>query len=89
VQPLSSTSINRTLNRALIRLAPNDMEFTEIPIGGLPLYNPDSTTTFQFSPGLFSDDGDVSDESTAAFVTDHIVEFRTHVERVLAVLPRG
>jgi chromate reductase len=38
---LSSTSINRTLSRALIRLAPDDLEFTEIPIGGLPLYSPD------------------------------------------------
>lgn len=39
---LSSTSINRTLSKALIRLAPDDLEFTEIPIGGLPLYSPDA-----------------------------------------------
>jgi chromate reductase, NAD(P)H dehydrogenase (quinone) len=38
---LSSTSINRTLSRALIRLAPHDLEFTEIPIGSLPLYSQD------------------------------------------------
>lgn len=38
---LSSTSINRTLSTALIRLAPEGMEFTEIPIGNLPLYSPD------------------------------------------------
>jgi chromate reductase len=38
---LSSTSINRELSRALIRLAPADLEFTEIPIGNLPLYSPD------------------------------------------------
>src|SRR5690349_18788858 len=38
---LSSTSINRILSRALIRLAPSDLEFTEIPIGNLPLYSPD------------------------------------------------
>jgi chromate reductase len=41
VGSLSSTSINRVLSRALIRLAPDDMEFTELPIGNLPLYSPD------------------------------------------------
>jgi chromate reductase, NAD(P)H dehydrogenase (quinone) len=41
VGSLSSTSINRTLSKALIRLAPKDMEFTETPIGDLPLYSPD------------------------------------------------
>jgi chromate reductase len=38
---LSSRSINRELSKALIRLAPDDLEFTEIPIGNLPLYSPD------------------------------------------------
>jgi chromate reductase, NAD(P)H dehydrogenase (quinone) len=37
----SSKSINRILSKALIRLAPNDLEFSEIPIGNLPLYSPD------------------------------------------------
>jgi chromate reductase len=41
VGSLSSTSINRTLSQALIRLAPPDLEFTEVPIGNLPLYSPD------------------------------------------------
>jgi chromate reductase len=41
VGSLSSRSINRTLSKALIRLAPDDLEFTEIPIGNLPLYSPD------------------------------------------------
>ena len=41
VGSLSSTSINRILSKALIRLAPKDLEFTEIPIGNLPLYSPD------------------------------------------------
>jgi len=31
---LSSKSINRILSKALIRLAPHDLEFTEIQIGG-------------------------------------------------------
>jgi chromate reductase, NAD(P)H dehydrogenase (quinone) len=41
VGSLSSASINRTLSQALIKLAPRDLEFTEIPIGNLPLYGPD------------------------------------------------
>jgi chromate reductase len=41
VGSLSSTSVNRVLSRALIRLAPSDLKFTEIPIGNVPLYSPD------------------------------------------------
>ncbi len=41
VGSLSKKSINRTLSKALIRLAPKDLEFTEIPIRDLPLYNYD------------------------------------------------
>ncbi len=41
VGSLSASSINRTLSKALIRLAPDDLELTEIPIGDLPLYNRD------------------------------------------------
>src|SRR3954454_21927815 len=41
VGSLSSKSINRELSRALIRLAPEDLEFNEIPIRNLPLYSPD------------------------------------------------
>lgn len=41
VGSLSSTSINRELAKVLVRVAPEDLEFTEIPIGNLPLYSPD------------------------------------------------
>jgi chromate reductase len=41
VGSLSTRSVNRELAKALIRLAPEDLEFTEIPIGNLPLYNRD------------------------------------------------
>jgi len=41
VGSLSSTTINRVLSKSLIRLAPAGLEFTEIPINNLPLYNPD------------------------------------------------
>jgi chromate reductase len=46
VGSLSSTSINRVLSRALIRLAPDDLAFTEIPIGNLPLYSQDYDSNF-------------------------------------------
>jgi chromate reductase len=38
---LSRESINRTLAEALVRLAPKDLKFVEIPIRDLPLYNRD------------------------------------------------
>jgi chromate reductase len=41
VGSLSSVSINRKLSQALIRLAPEELEFTEIPIRDLPLYSQD------------------------------------------------
>ena len=41
VGSLSSTSINRMLAKALMRLAPPELEFTEIPIKDLPLYSQD------------------------------------------------
>lgn len=41
VGSLSTQSVNRTLSKALLRLAPADLVFTEIRIGDLPLYNRD------------------------------------------------
>ena len=38
---LSSTSINRLLSKALIKLAPEGLEFVEIPFADLPLYRPE------------------------------------------------
>jgi chromate reductase len=46
VGSLSSKSINRILSRSLIRLAPPDLEFTEISIGDLPLYSQDYDTDY-------------------------------------------
>lgn len=46
VGSLSSTSINRVLSRAVIGLAPDDLEFSEIPIDDLPLYSPDYDTDY-------------------------------------------
>jgi chromate reductase, NAD(P)H dehydrogenase (quinone) len=179
VGSLSEKSINRVLSRALIRLAPDDLEFNEIPIGDLPLYNRDLDANFppqatalkeaiaqsdavlfispeynrsipgalknaidwasrpwgqnsfdhipaavigaspgaigtalgqqslravlsfcnarqmtapeayiQYSADKFDEDGEVHDEATAGFLRDFMEEFRTHLVRVLTVIPR-
>ncbi len=179
VGSLSESSINRVLSRALIRLAPDDLEFTEISIGNLPLYNRDLDANFppeatalkeaiaqsdavlfvtpeynrsipgalknaidwasrpwghnsfdhipaavigaspgaigtavgqqslravlsfcnarqmtapeayvKYSPDVFAGDGEVYDESMANFLRDFMEEFRTHLVRVLTVIPR-
>ncbi|MBT2551379.1 NADPH-dependent FMN reductase [Arthrobacter sp. ISL-65] len=46
VGSLASGSINRTLSKALIKLAPEDLEFTEILIKDLPLYSYDYDADF-------------------------------------------
>src|SRR3954451_4619443 len=55
VGSLSSTSINRELSRVLISLAPEDLEFTEIPIGDLPLYSPDYDANYPPEAVAFKD----------------------------------
>jgi chromate reductase len=46
VGSLSSTSINRQLAKALVRLAPAELELSEIPIKDLPLYSQDYDDDF-------------------------------------------
>ncbi|AGB24581.1 putative flavoprotein [Mycobacterium sp. JS623] len=46
VGSLSTKSINRLLAKALIRLAPQNLTFVEIPIRDLPLYNYDFDTDY-------------------------------------------
>ena len=46
VGSLSSTSINRQLAGALVRLAPPELSMTEIPIRDLPLYSQDYDTDY-------------------------------------------
>jgi chromate reductase len=179
VGSLSVNSINRTLSNALLRLAPSNLEFTEIRIDNLPLYNRDldddypvearvlkdsitavdavlfvtpeynraipgglknaidwasrpwgknsfdhkpsavigtspgkigtavaqqnlrSVLSFldspqmnspeayiQFSPGLFGDDGDISDETTEQFLRDFMNAFEVFIVRVHSVVPQ-
>ena len=42
----------------------------------------------RYSPEVFRDDGEITDESLAAYLKDYMTEFRDHVMRVLTVLPR-
>ena len=46
VGSLATKSINRTLSKALIKLAPENLSFTEIPIKDLPLYSYDYDEDF-------------------------------------------
>ena len=176
---LSKNSINRKLAQALIKLAPAELTFTEIPIADLPLYNydldkdfPPAATTFkealkkvdavlfltpeynrsipgalknaidwasrpygqnafarkpsavigtspgkigtaiaqqhlrsilgycnspqmnspeayiQFEKGLITDEGEVTNESTAKFLREYMQEFCNFITRVYTVLPR-
>ncbi|OOG58318.1 NADPH-dependent FMN reductase [Polaromonas sp. C04] len=176
---LAKASINRQLARALVKLAPPALVFTEIPIKDLPLYSYDYDADYppvawafkqaiadvdallfvtpeynrsipgglknaidwasrpwgknsftrkpcavigtspgaigtamaqlslrsvlgfcnapqmnspeayiQFTPGLITEDGDVTNESTAEFLRNYMSDFHQFIARVVAVLPR-
>ena len=42
----------------------------------------------QFTPGLITDDGEVTNDSTAEFLRTYMTEYHAFVVRVLTVLPR-
>src|SRR3954465_7655317 len=42
----------------------------------------------QFTPGMITDEGDVTVASTEAFLRKYMAEFHAHIARVLTVLPR-
>ena len=42
----------------------------------------------QFTPGMITDDGEVTVESTEAFLRNYMAEFHAFITRVLTVLPR-
>ena len=43
----------------------------------------------QFEKGLINEDGDVSNDSTRAFLENYMAEFHRFIERVYTVLPRN
>lgn len=61
VGSLAKASINRRLSQALIALAPDDLEFTEIPIGNLPLYSWDYDSDFPAEGKAFKQAVEASD----------------------------
>lgn len=67
VGSLSSTSINRLLAKALVRLAPPELELTEIPIRDLPLYSQDYDA--DFPPVARSFKEAIADVDAVLFVT--------------------
>ncbi len=73
VGSLSSTSINRTLSKALIRLAPDDLEFSEIPINNLALYSPDYDVDYPSEAVALKDA--IANSDAILFVTPGIQSF--------------
>jgi len=67
VGSLSSTSINRALAGALVKLAPNYMDFTEIEYRGLPLYSPDFDSDYPDVAKQFKQS--IADVRAVLFVT--------------------
>jgi chromate reductase len=61
VGSLAKGSINRTLSEALVKLAPEDLEFTEIPIGNLPLYSWDYDADYPPEGRAFKEAVEASD----------------------------
>ena len=43
----------------------------------------------QFTPGLITDDGEVTDEGIAAFLRNYMTEFAAFIARVYTVIPKG
>lgn len=43
----------------------------------------------QLKPGVITEDGDVTDASTAEFLRNYMTEFLDFIQRVLTVLPRN
>lgn len=64
---LSSTSINRKLARALIKLAPSNLEFVEIAFKDLPIYSPDYDA--DFPPLARAYKASIADVDALLFVT--------------------
>jgi chromate reductase len=67
VGSLSSTSINRQLANALVRLAPPQLEMHEIEIRGLPLYSQDYDSDFPPIARAFKHD--IAESDAVLFVT--------------------
>jgi chromate reductase len=58
----------------------------------LSFCNPRQMTTpeayVHYAPEIFTAEGEATNEATATFLREYMTEFRDHIVRVLAVLPR-
>jgi chromate reductase, NAD(P)H dehydrogenase (quinone) len=43
----------------------------------------------QYSLDVFANEGEVTNDATASFLSSFMSEFRTYIERVLTVIPRS
>ncbi len=64
---LSAESINRKFAESLVKLAPASIDFVEIPIGGLPLFNRDFESDYPASARAFKDA--IADTDALLYVT--------------------
>ncbi len=55
IDSLSTTSINRLLCKAMIKLVPKELQFTEIAFGDLPLYRPEFDADYPPPAKAFKD----------------------------------
>ena len=67
VGSLSSTSINRKLATALVKLAPDELELREIPIRDLPLYSQDYDD--DYPPSAMALKQSIAEADAVLFVT--------------------
>ena len=42
----------------------------------------------QFTPGMITDDGEVTDQSVGDFLRNYMIELHTFITRVYSVVPR-
>jgi chromate reductase len=42
----------------------------------------------QFTPGLITDDGEVTNDGTAEFLRNYMAKFHTFIARVRSILPK-
>jgi chromate reductase len=83
VGSLSTSSINRVLAKALVRVAPPELTLTEIAIKDLPLYNRDQDNDYPPVAGA------VTNAETEKFLMHYMTEFHAFITRVYTVLPRN
>jgi hypothetical protein len=84
VGSLSTSSVNRLLAKALVRLAPPELDLTEIPLKDLPLYNRDHDDDYPPVATAFKDA--IAAVDAVLFVTP---EYNRSIPRALKTRSTG